>query len=73
MTDQLRSTEEASVTHRWQDVQPAEQKTVRVKVREGTQIVHDGRLFEAGQTLSAPEEQANAWLRAGFAAEPAKK
>lgn len=62
-----RSAEEARETHRWQDAEAVAAKTVRVKVADGTQIAHDGRLYAGGETFEAPEASVDAWVAAGWA------
>ena len=41
----------------------------RYVVADGTQINHDGRLYEAGDTLDAPEAVAEQWLARGYVTE----
>lgn len=38
-------------------------------VADGTQVHHDGRVYEAGETLDAPDAAAEQWLARGYVTE----
>ena len=44
-------------------------KAGRYTVAPGTQVHHDDRLYEAGESLDAPEAVAEQWLARGYVTE----
>jgi hypothetical protein len=42
---------------------------VRLRVRDGTQVNHEGRLYEGGEEFDAPKDAAQPWLNAGWVSE----
>jgi hypothetical protein len=46
---------------------------MRVRVNEGTQVHHNGKLYTGGDEFDAPSEEANKWLAAGWATEAKSK
>lgn len=41
----------------------------KVEVRNNTQAVHDGTVYDAGETAELPDDVAAQWVREGWASE----
>jgi len=48
-------------------------QSTRVRVREGTQVAHEERVYAEGEQLEAPEGVAREWLVLGFVVEVESK
>ena len=66
-TDTVHTVEQARETHVWQYEAATAEEPVKLRVARGTQIAHEGNLYEAGKTLEAPAGQAEAWIASGIA------
>jgi hypothetical protein len=48
---------------------PTEGPPIRLRVAEGTQVGHEGTVYAAGETFTAPKGTATVWLAAGWVVE----
>jgi hypothetical protein len=44
-------------------------QTAKVKVHKGTQVVHDGKVYDNEETVDVPDEVGQFWVRSGWCSE----